>query len=288
MKSFEEVRQRYVVVDFKNTLWKSWMVKPATGDLTRADGYPSGHIFRMFRTLCKWKRGFGGDLVFCYEGGERLRYEAYPEYKGTRKKASPDEFDPTSDVLRMVNCFKCFDVTPLEAEADDAIAAWVKMYPDANHLILSSDKDLWTLRAPNVQIVSFQDILDDAHVAKSCEKHFGTPNLRSITLAKALYGDSSDNLPKVPRLLKKHVASLLEVAETPDDLFANLEGVPATTAVKLKEFEPQIRKMYEVVSLRADVALDVRSRTGKPNRLRNMLREFECTSLIQDVDFMCS
>lgn len=291
MKSLDDIPDRYVLVDYQNTLWKSWMVKPAGEEMHRADGHPSGHVFRMFRTLHKWKRDFGGDLVIAHEGGEKLRYELFPEYKANRHRVRVDQagqplFDPNPDVARMMSYIKCVEVKAVGAEADDAIAAWVTNHPDATQLIISSDKDLWALRSPRVSIVSFQDMLSDEHVAKTLTKHYGTPNLKSITLAKALFGDKSDGIPGVPRLLRKHMASYLEAASTPDELFDKLYLLPKKTASRLVEHKSQIYNMYNVVSLRSDVTLKYRVRKGDPDGLRAFLEEFECTTLLPYVEFM--
>jgi len=285
IKQLDDIRDRFVVVDFQNTLWKSWMVKPSDGDdLVRDDGYPTGHIFRLFRTLAKWKGVFAGELVICYEGGEKYRYELFPDYKAGRKK--DHDFNPIPDAKKLMSYLKCLELKPVDAEADDAIAAFVYRNPDAQHLILSSDKDLWQLRGPRVQIVSFRDILGDNDVHKTCKKQFGTSVPKSVTMAKALFGDSSDNLPKVPRLFKKHVASALEASGTPDDFFANMDEIPEKTAAKLRDHEAQVRKVYEAVTLRHKVKLRRRTREGDKAGLKNFLREFECHSLLPKVDFM--
>lgn len=262
------------------------MAKPGGGpDLCRADGYPTGHVFRFFRTIYKWKRDFQGHLVFCYEGGERHRYDIFPEYKAGRKRDK--DFDPAPDVMRMLSMIKCTELRPVGAEADDAIAAFVQRKPDALHLILSSDKDLWTCRGPNVQIVSFQEILSEKDIEKSCTKHYGVAVPKSITLAKALFGDKSDGLPGVPRLLKKHVSSVLERAGDPDELFSMLDEVPVKTADKIREHEEHIRKMYSVVQLRPEVKVKRRERDGDEKALREFVNEFECSSLQSMTKLLC-
>lgn len=263
------------------------MAKASGGpDLQRSDGYPTGHVYRFFRTIYKWKRDFQGHLVFCYEGNERQRYEIFPEYKAGRKRDI--EFNPKPDVTRMLSMVKCTELRPDGAEADDAIAGFIQRKPDALHLILSSDKDLWTLRGPNVQIVSFQEILTEEDIQKSCAKHYGVELPKSITLAKSLFGDKSDGLPGVPRLLKKHLSSVLEKAETPDELFSMLDDVPSKTADKIREHEDHIRKMWSVVQLRPSVRIQRREREGDEQALRAFITEFECPSLHFMTRLMCS
>lgn len=286
LRKILENQERYIVVDFQNTLWKSWMAKPGRDipDLCRTDGYPTGHVYRFFRTIYKWKRDFQGHLVFCYEGNERYRYDLFPEYKAGRKREK--DFDPAPDVMRMLSLVQCTELKPIGAEADDAIAGFIQRKPDALHLILSSDKDLWTCRGPNVQIVSFQEMLSEGDIKKSCTKHFGVLP-KSITLAKAIFGDKSDGLPGVPRLLKKHVSSVLQYAEDPDDLFSMLDEVPVKTAEKLREHEDHIRKMYSVVQLRPEVKIKRRDRDGDESALRDFVNEFECPSLQSMTKLLC-
>jgi len=286
LRPLEDIPDRYVVVDFQNTLWKSWAVKPGGEELVRDDGYPTGHVYRFFRTIHKWKRDFGGDLVFCYEGGEKHRFSLFPGYKEGRVKDR--DFDPAPDVRRLISYLACIELKPVEAEADDAIAYFVRKRGKAKHLILSSDKDLWTLRNDNVSIVSFRDFLQEDYVRKSCKKNFGCEIPMSITLAKALYGDSSDRIPGVPRLLKKHVAHVLEKANTPEEFYANLEGVPPKTVTKLLEYKEQVSLMYEVVKLRPEVRVKRRSRAGDVEGLKSFLREFSCLSLLSQAEFMAT
>lgn len=286
LTKIQDKPERYIVVDFQNTLWKSWMAKPAAGpDLCRADGYPTGHVYRFVRTIYKWKRDFQGELVFCYEGGEKQRYELFPTYKSGRKR--DHDFDPAPDVKRLLSHIRCTELRPREAEADDAIAAFIHRKPSASHLILSSDKDLWSLRGPNVQIVSFQEMLSDADIEKSCEKHYGTAKPKSITLAKALFGDKSDGLPGIPRLLKKHVAPLLEKVETPEELLSQLSSLPRSSADKLLEHQEQVRTLYQVVRLRPEVQVQKREREGDVDKFKKFLREFESPSLLYTSELLC-
>tara|TARA_R100000656_G_scaffold104176_1_gene76041 strand:+ start:68136 stop:68990 length:855 start_codon:yes stop_codon:yes gene_type:complete len=282
-----ELTDRYVVFDFQNTLWRSYMARPRNEeDMQTSTGYPSGHVYRFFRSVHKWKSQFGGHPVFIYEGGEKYRYELFPEYKAGRDRNR--EFDPKPDVVKMLKHIKCTEIIPVDSEADDGIAAWVHKYPTARHLIVSSDKDLWQLRCPNVQIVFFQSVISDQEIEEKCKKHYGTPKPASIVLAKALYGDKSDGLPSVPRLFKKHVSPLLERVRLVDDFFAEIDSLPTKTAQKLRDHEEQVRKVYEAVQLRAHCKLRRREREGNAEKLTQFLEKFECETLLPLVDAMVS
>jgi DNA polymerase-1 len=265
----------FILIDFKNTVMRAWHAGQSGDqeDAKRSDGYPSGHVLRFFRMIHKLKKECGGgQLVFCMEGGETRRYELLPTYKEGRSK--PD-FDPAPDVVKMIQLMKCKVVTPVSAEADDAIATFVATNKGGKHFIVSVDKDLWSLLGGKVRILSAQNEITEAKVLKT----FGVKP-SGVALAKALVGDASDKIPKVPYLLWKDIASAMETALTPEDLYNQIDKIPPKTATKLLEYKEQVEKMFEVVSLRKDCELLIDERPGNSEEMKAFLESFECASLI--------
>jgi 5'-3' exonuclease len=93
-----------------------------------------------------------------------------------------------------------------EAEADDVIASVVELVkanrPGCTIVIVSSDKDLWQLVEPNVEVYLptrgrfvTQDLIME---------EYGVVDPRRVALYKALWGDSGDNIPNaVPRMQRQ-------------------------------------------------------------------------------------
>lgn len=261
----------YLLIDFKNTAWRAYAVGSSDEQLKTSEGVPSGHVLRFFRMMQKLKKDFGGELVFCMEGGEKLRYELFPDYKKGRDKETPW----LEDLVQLARCMKCLVVTPKEAEADDAIAAFIRNNPKARHCIISADKDLWSLLGSKTRIMSFQN-----EILK--EKVFETFGVlpEAVPLAKALSGDSSDGLPGVPRLRWKDIETQLEGCLTPEDLFAKIESVPVKTKEKLLEHKAQIELIYKVACLRNSCELAIEEIPGDESGMTALLNKFECTSLL--------
>lgn len=267
--------ESYILVDFQNLLWRTWMV--STGEeITRSDGYPSKHVFNFFRSVNKIKKSYSGTLCFFLEGGEKERYELFPEYKAGRNKER--DFNPEMDVLEMIRLFSCRIITPKDAEADDGIATFVTQNKKARHTIISADKDLWALKTPKVRIVSFNNEISHEKVVETFKVE---PN--QVPLAKALKGDSSDGIPGVPRLRWQDLENTMKSCYTPEDLYANLGGVPTKTAEKLKEYETQVKTMYKVATLKTACELKVEEIVGNSDKLTEFVNKFECVSLVNQV-----
>lgn len=261
----------YILVDFKNTAWRAFAAGGKEDAIKTSEGLPSGHVLRFFRMIQKAKKELGGELVFCMEGGEKLRYELFPTYKQGRSKETPW----LEDLVRLARSMKCLVVTPKEAEADDAIATFISLNKEARHCIISADKDLWALLGSKTRIISFQKEINQEKVIET----FGVKP-ESVPLAKALTGDSSDCLPGVPKLRWKEITPIMEGCITPTDLFSKLDNLPIKTKEKLIEYKEQIETIYKVACLRNSCELNIEECGGDSEEMISLLNKFECNSLL--------
>ncbi|MFE4863283.1 hypothetical protein ACFRBW_39690, partial [Streptomyces sp. NPDC056670] len=131
------------------------------------------------------------------------RQAIYPEYKPT----GPDDYRRKSRAL-VYDFLELAGVVQLAVagqEADDLIGAFWRDY-DQPMTILSNDKDLLQLVGQNPhgalcdQIrISSADTDTDYWAADRVEEYYGcTP--AQLPLVLSLWGDSSDNIPGVPRI----------------------------------------------------------------------------------------
>jgi len=258
-----------ILVDYKNFAFRAVAVGNKDGrSLVTSDGRPSGHVLRFVNMLLSIKK-LGGDMFFCMEGNETKRFELLPEYKSNRGSG---DIDPA--LVRIIENIKCSIVTPQNAEADDAIATLVASSNVRNYIV-SADKDLWALLGPKVRISSYGEEV----TAVDAEKKFGVPP-KSITLAKALCGDPSDCIPRIPGLRWSQVLPIVKECVTPDELYNRLDELPVKTQKLLEEFKPTVVRLYNVVKLRHDCVLDINNRSGDLSKLHSIVvDEFECKSL---------
>ena len=91
--------------------------------------------------------------------------------------------------------------------------------------------------------------------AKVFEKFGVKPN--QIRDMLALVGDSSDNIPGVPKVGQKTAAKWLNEYGDLDSIKANAESFTGVVGNNLREFLPNLDRNVELVSLKADLDLQI-------------------------------
>jgi len=231
-------------------------------------------------------------LVIALDNEPREKSRLLPEYKMNRDANQVLMEDEKNERLDSFYSFlKTFPCTFMDAEyeeADDVIATITKKYRKPTY-IMSSDKDLWQLlNNPRVQQVSLRksEKVTDADLLKS----FDTTRKRAhmIALYKAVMGDVSDNIPKVPRIPTKafHEAmraiSYGDNCEDPVSLVmeaaAKLDKPRAHTL--LVEHEQRVRRNLEIVTLKKDLELREEFHPGNKAQMEAILQHYECNSIL--------
>jgi len=176
-------------------------------------------------------------------------------------------------------------------EGDDAIAFAVHMRQGKPSVVLSGDEDLWALtRYPNCRVFSPNlkryveptDIYNEYHLKNLPGR---------IYLAKSLFGDSSDNIKGVERLIKKQVEPFLNQGgvETPEQFYNALgsnkpEFITDKTWAKLLCHKNDVYRNFEVIQPRIDFQKDSISKVNLDiENIRQALAEYECFSLLSQL-----
>jgi 5'-3' exonuclease len=114
-------------------------------------------------------------------------------------------------------------------EADDLIARWIDRHPDQQHVIISTDKDLNQLIAPNVRqyngiaeetmtVDGYFDKKGNPVIDKKTRVHRKTESAEWTIFEKAMRGDPSDNIfSAYPGVRKKGTKSKIGLLEAFDD-----------------------------------------------------------------------
>jgi DNA polymerase-1 len=265
--------------------------------LATQDGRPSSQVFGTFNRIRghvkKYtKPGERVALMIALDNEPREKKALLPEYKMNRdenqvlrEEEKTERMESYYDFLRT---FPCTFVDAEYEEADDVIASLTQKYRKRIY-VMSSDKDLWQLLANlRVQQISLRqsEKVTDADLLKQ----FDTTRKRAhmIALYKAVMGDKSDNIPKVPRIPTKafHEAmraiSYNENCEDPVTLVmeaaAALEN-PRAHAL-LVEHEKRVRRNLQIVTLKKDLVMREVFHPGNQAQMETILEHFECYSIL--------
>ncbi|MFJ4045192.1 DNA polymerase I [Microbacterium sp. NPDC089987] len=190
-----------------------------------------------------------------------FRTDEYPEYKATRSE-TPGEFKGQIPLLQ--DCLAAMSIPVLTQEgieADDVLATLAKQGSEQGYdvLVVSGDRDTIqlvnddvTLLYPNVQGVSQLKRYDPATV----HERYGVRPEQYPDIA-ALVGETSDNLPGVPKVGEKTAVKWLTQFGSLDELLARADEIKGVVGGNLREHIEDVRRNRKLNRLLNDVELPV-------------------------------
>src|SRR5512134_3347296 len=182
--------------------------------LTNAKGQETSATFGYVRALLDIlrKEKVDGMAVAFDVSRETFRKELYKEYKATREKA-PEEM--TAQFPWIKELTQALGIPILERqgfEADDLIAAATKRLEAKGFdvKIVTGDKDMLQLVSDRVHVYDLGKKTGPVEIDPAgVRERFGVGPER-ITDILGLMGDTSDNVPGVPKIGEKTAASLVQ------------------------------------------------------------------------------
>ncbi|BAU16149.1 DNA polymerase I (plasmid) [Leptolyngbya sp. NIES-3755] len=152
------------------------------------------------------------------------RHQQYPEYKQGRKEKEFALRDALAQTEQYFIELGSGIVAPIGYEADDVLATLATKAKSMTKLIYSGDRNLFQLVDETTAILyphkGKTSILDAVAVYEKMQVH---PH--QITDFKGLYGDTSDNIPGVPRIGAKTASTLLAKYNSNAERTASIEEI---------------------------------------------------------------
>lgn len=190
-----------------------------------------------------------------------FRTDEYPEYKATRSE-TPQEFRGQIPLLQ--DCLAAMSIPVLTKEgieADDILATLASQGAEQGYdvLVVSGDRDTIqlvndevTLLYPSVQGVSQLKRYDPATV----QERYGVRPEQYPDIA-ALVGETSDNLPGVPKVGEKTAVKWLTQFGSLDELLDRAEEIKGVVGGNLRDHIDDVRRNRKLNRLLTDVELPV-------------------------------
>lgn len=207
-----EKSEIYILVDFSNIAYKTHFIYK--------DNLEFGFALQMINILNKltFKKGH---VIWCLDGYSKDRREIYPDYKMNRTRTIFDKTRLHNLISLWCKSTICFHP---ELEADDIIAKIVK---EKNSIIISGDRDLWALKQHDCQFYDSNKDLKCLINKNHLLNKFNLTEWKHITLYKALFGDTSDNIKasKPFRCPTKFLMPLIQANKSIDDLKDCIDGI---------------------------------------------------------------
>jgi len=267
-----------ILVDGSAYLYRAFHALPA---LTTSRGEPTGAIHgvvAMLKRLIREHQPAYMAVIFDARG-RTFRDDLYPAYKATRPPMPPElaaQIGPLHDLVRALG----LPLLMVEGvEADDVIGTLAVQARAAGlrTLIASGDKDLAQLVNPDVELVNTMDNtrLDEAGVVA----RFGVRPDQMIDYL-ALIGDTTDNVPGVPKVGPKTAVRWLTDYGSLDGVITNAERIAGKIGENLRQARAQLPLARELVTVRLDVPLptgplELRPAPPDRDRLRDLYTRLE-------------
>jgi len=280
------IEKTLVLVDGSSYLFRAYHALPlltnSKGDYTNAILGVTNMLKKLVDTYPDAYLGVVFDAP-----GKTFRNDMYPEYKANRTKM-PDELRVQIKPLHeLIKAMGLPLVMESGVEADDVIGTLAQQAQELGMQVIIStgDKDIAQLVSEKISLINTMNNqwLDQAGV----QEKFGVPPERIIDYL-ALMGDTSDNIPGVPKVGPKTAAKWLNEYGSLDELIARADEVKGKVGESLREHLEAIPLSKDLVTIRCDVPLD--EAPGDLSRtpadiilLREMLSHFEFNSWLKQL-----
>jgi 5'-3' exonuclease len=246
-----------ILVDLSSILHREFAIHQQDGDVNATAHQVVDKVRRLAAGQSR--------VAICCDSGRSFRKDIAPSYKAQRADRDPSLYHQQALAIEKLKAdgFPIWSVK--EYEADDLIATATRLALERDGcevLIVTSDKDMYSLVGPRVQIKRADTgvVLDeDAVVAK-----FGVrPDQIGDYLA--LCGDASDNIVGAKGIGAKRAAALLQQFGTLKELYSDFDrasptekrlyGFTPAVVDSLTEFAGRLDEVRQLVTLRTDAPI---------------------------------
>ncbi len=280
-------RRDLVLIDGSSYLFRAFHALPA---LSNQSGEPTGAlhgVLNMINKLIREEQPERIGVVFD-ASGKTFRNDLYPDYKANRPPM-PDEL--RAQIEPLLNAVKSMGLPLLRVpgvEADDVIGTLCQQSAEAglSVLVSTSDKDLAQLVSDKVTLV---DTMSDTTLDRDGVKAKFDVYPEQIVDYLALVGDTSDNIPGVPKVGAKTAAKWLNAYDSADGIIDNSQAIKGKVGDSLREHVDSLKLSRELATIRTDVELDLGPEDLAPSEpdvpaLRDLYSHFELKTLLKQLD----
>ncbi len=220
---------KIVLIDGHSILYRAFYGVPL---LANSTGLHTNAIFGflniLFKILDEEKPQY---LTVAFDtGAPTFRHKMYQEYKGTRKPMPEELLEQVPVMKEVLTAMGVYLIEKEGYEADDIMGtiATRSEREGMEACIVSGDRDLLQIASDHIKIripktKAGKTEIED-YYAKDVEAAFQVTPLQFIEL-KALMGDTSDNIPGVPKVGEKTATELMVTFGSIDAIYAHLDEI---------------------------------------------------------------
>ena len=248
--------KKIFLIDGSSYLYRAFHAMPP---LSTSSGLPTGAVkgvVNMLRNLRKENPNSHYLSIFDAKG-KNFRHDIYKEYKANRPPMPEDLREQLSPLKEICNAMGMPVIEIPKVEADDVIASLANLGSNQGiPIVISSlDKDLMQLvDDPLVKMMNTMN--NQIYDVSGVQEKFGVhPN--QIIDYLAIVGDSSDNIPGVPKVGPKTAVKWLKEFKNLKGIIKNADSLTGVVGQNFRDSIPDLDRNIELVTLKRDVDIGV-------------------------------
>ena len=270
----QQTQKRLILVDGSSFLFRAYHAIPP---LNNPLGEPTNAVYGVSNMLRKLIAEYHSDYITVVfdAPGKTFRNDLYDQYKANRPPMPDDlrvQIEPLHHLIRAMGLPLIMESG---VEADDVLGALAQHAEQQgfNVIISTGDKDM-------AQLVTEHIILENTMTNTRMDiqgviDKFGV-RPEQIVDYLALMGDTSDNIPGVPKVGPKTAAKWLEQYQTLENLVANADKITGKIGENLRASLDQLPLAKQLTTIKCDLDLpygmdDLKRQPVNTDELKNQL-----------------
>ena len=240
-----------LLVDGSSYLFRAYHALPP---LTNSKGQATGAIYGVINMIKRLIDETQPDyLAIVFDAkGKTFRNDLYKDYKANRPPMPDDLREQIAPLHELVTALGYPLLVIPEVEADDVIGTLAKQGDEhgLRTLISTGDKDMAQLVNANTTLINTMNNsqLDEEGVVKK----FGVRPDQIIDYL-ALIGDTSDNIPGVPKVGPKTAAKWLDAYDNLDNIIKGADKIKGKIGENLRNSLEQLPLSHKLATIKLDV-----------------------------------
>ena len=282
----QENQKKLILVDGSSYLFRAYHGMPKFDH----NGHPTGAIYGVINMIKKLLKDYQPEYIAVVfdAKGKTFRNDIYPEYKANRPPM-PDELRVQIEPIHNILKAQGLPLICIEGvEADDIIGTLCVEAVEAKMSVLVStgDKDMAQLVNENVELINTMNnqIMNQQTVVEK----FGVKPDQIIDYL-ALMGDSSDNIPGVPKVGPKTASKWIAEYGSLQAVMDNADSFKGKVGEYLRESLSFLPMSYELATIKLDCETDTTLEElipgeGDPGELAAYYQQFGFTRWYDELD----
>lgn len=222
-------------------------------DLRNAQGQPTGALYGVINMLRRLLQDYQADYMVCVfdAKGRTFRDDLYDQYKANRPSMPEDMAEQIEPIHKAVRAMGWHLICQSGVEADDIIGTLSRLAAEngIETVVSTGDKDLAQLVNEHVQLVNTMSN-EKLDIEGVTNKYGVRPD--QIIDYLMLIGDTSDNIPGVPKVGPKTAAKWLGEYGSLDELLQHADKIKGVAGQNLRDFSANFEMTRKLVTVKLD------------------------------------